>query len=163
MVKQFAVPPPCDLESVDLSEYKGVQPPFDRWSHVADVCGKLSDEILSACVRAARRCVAGGAADANKGRSVARGTCDGSNTAAHQIAGTKGMKHRHLTHEPFTAAAIEDVLARGRMTDWVPLIITIQADPYGDVAEKTRALCERPLYGVPVFRRVLAAARQVRP
>ena len=73
------------------------------------------------------------------------------------------MKHRHLTHEAFTAAAIEDVLARGRMTDWVPLITAIQADPYGDVAENTCILCERPLYGAPVFRRVLAAARQAGP
>jgi hypothetical protein len=73
------------------------------------------------------------------------------------------MKHRHLTHKAITAAAIEDVLAWGRMTDWVPFIIAIQTDPYGDVAEKTCALCERPLYGAPVFRRVLAAARQTRP
>ncbi len=72
------------------------------------------------------------------------------------------MKHRHLTHEEFTIAAIEDILARGRMPDWVPLIAAIQADPYGDVAEKTNELCKRPLYGAPVFRRVLAAARQAR-
>ena len=65
------------------------------------------------------------------------------------------MKHRHLTHEEFTVAAIEDILARGRMPDWEPLITAIRADPYGAVAEKTRALCERPLYGSPVFRRVL--------
>ena len=70
------------------------------------------------------------------------------------------MKHRHLTHEEFTVAAIEDILARGRMPDWEPLITAIRADPYGAVAEKTRALCERPLYGSPVFRRVLAAARR---
>lgn len=73
------------------------------------------------------------------------------------------MKHRHLTHETFTLAAIEDILARGRLPDWVPLITAIQADPYGDIAGKTRALCERPLYGAPVFRRVIAAARQTRP
>ncbi|HYA43803.1 MAG TPA: hypothetical protein VEF34_21080 [Syntrophobacteraceae bacterium] len=72
------------------------------------------------------------------------------------------MKHRHLTHEEFTSAAIEDILARGRMADWAPLITAIQADPYGDVAEKTSKLCERPLFGAPVFRRVLAAARQPR-
>ena len=72
------------------------------------------------------------------------------------------MKHRHLTHEAFTTAAIEDVLARGRMTDWVPLIMAIEADPFGEVAEKTRNLCERPLYAAPVFRRVLAAARRAR-
>jgi hypothetical protein len=72
------------------------------------------------------------------------------------------MKHRHLTHEEFTLAAIEDILARGRMPDWVPLITEIQADPYGEIAEKTRALCARPLFGAPIFRRVLAAARRSR-
>jgi len=69
------------------------------------------------------------------------------------------MKHRHVTHEAFTLAAIEDILARGRMPDWVPPIAAIRADPFGAVAEKTRVLCERRLYGAPVFRRVLAAVR----
>lgn len=72
------------------------------------------------------------------------------------------MKHRHLTHEEFTVAAIEDILDRGRAPDWVPLVRAIRANPYGEVAEKTLALCEHPLYGAPVFRRVLAAARQSR-
>jgi hypothetical protein len=71
------------------------------------------------------------------------------------------MKHRHLTHEGFTLAAIEDILARGRIPDWVPLITAIQADPYGEVAEKNLALSNRPLYGSPVFRRVINAARLV--
>ena len=52
LVMQLAAPPPYDLDTVDLAEYKGVHPPFDRWSHVADVCGRLSDCLLSACVRA---------------------------------------------------------------------------------------------------------------
>ena len=69
------------------------------------------------------------------------------------------MKHRHLTHEGFTTAAIEDILARGRMPDWVPWIAVIRDDPYGEIAEKTRLLCEMPLYGAPVFRRVIAGAR----
>ncbi|MBF0565564.1 MAG: hypothetical protein HQK89_10000 [Nitrospirae bacterium] len=72
------------------------------------------------------------------------------------------MKHRHLTHEEFTIAAIEDIIARGQAPDWIPLITVIRADPYGEVAEKTRLLCERPLFGAPVFRRVLNAARQSR-
>jgi len=72
------------------------------------------------------------------------------------------MKHRHLTHENFTIAAIEDILARGRMPDWVPLITAIQADPYGEVAENTMALTSRPLYGSPVFRRVIAGARSTK-
>jgi hypothetical protein len=70
------------------------------------------------------------------------------------------MKHRHLTHEEFTVAAIEDILARGRMPDWVPLILAIREDPFGEIAEKTHRLCEQPLYGAPVFRRVLAMARR---
>jgi hypothetical protein len=69
------------------------------------------------------------------------------------------MKHRHLTHKELTVAAIEDILARGRMPDWVPLIMAIREDPFGEVAEKTHRLCERPLYGAPVFRRVLRMAR----
>lgn len=73
------------------------------------------------------------------------------------------MKHRHLIHEEFTVAAIEDILARGQAPDWVPLIDIIRADPYGEIAEKIDKLCERPLFGAPVFRRVLAAARQAHP
>jgi hypothetical protein len=69
------------------------------------------------------------------------------------------MRHRHLTHDGLTVAAIEDILARGKLPDWVPLAEAIRADPMGDVAEKTRALCERPLYAAPVFRRLIAAAR----
>ena len=69
------------------------------------------------------------------------------------------MHHRHLNHTEFTLAAIEDILARGRMPDWVPLIIAIRADPNGETAAKTLLLCERPLYAAPVFRRVIAAAR----
>jgi hypothetical protein len=73
------------------------------------------------------------------------------------------MKHRHLTHQGFTPAAIEDILDRGRMPDWEPLITAIEADPHGEVAQTTLKLCERPLYGAPVFRRVIAAARQPKP
>ena len=80
---------------------------------------------------------------------------------------TKGDEHSGANgeawvHHEFTAAAIEDILARGRMPDWGPLMAAIEADPYGGVAETTRALCERTLYGGPVFRRMIAAARQSR-
>jgi hypothetical protein len=49
------------------------------------------------------------------------------------------------------------------MPDWEPLITAIRADPYGEIAEKTLKLCQRPLYAAPVFRRVIAATRQSRP
>jgi hypothetical protein len=54
LVMQLASPPPYDLPGDDLGEYKGVRPPFDRWSHVAAICGQLSDRLLSACVQALR-------------------------------------------------------------------------------------------------------------
>jgi hypothetical protein len=79
------------------------------------------------------------------------------------------MRHRHLVHQEFTVAAIEDILDRGKMPDWEPLIAAVQADPYGKVAERTLELCERPrdpfhpLYGAPVFRRVITAARKPQP
>jgi hypothetical protein len=69
------------------------------------------------------------------------------------------MTHRHLVHEEFTAAAIEYILDRGRMPDWEPLMAAVEVDPYGEVAERSLKLCERPLYAAPVFRRVIAAAR----
>ena len=75
------------------------------------------------------------------------------------------MQHRYLALSAFTLAAIEDILARGRMPDWVPLIAAIRADPYREIAEKTRLLCESrllcecPLYAAPAFRRALNAAR----
>jgi hypothetical protein len=68
-----------------------------------------------------------------------------------------------LVHQEFIAAAIEDILDRGKMPDWAPLIAAIEADPYGEVAERTLRLCDRSLYGPPVFRRVIAAARIPRP
>lgn len=54
LVMQLAAPPPYDLDRVNLAEYKGVRPPFDRWSHVAEVCGKVSDRLLMACMQALR-------------------------------------------------------------------------------------------------------------
>lgn len=31
------------------------------------------------------------------------------------------MKHRHLTHEDLTLAAIDDIISRGRLGDWFDL------------------------------------------
>jgi hypothetical protein len=45
VIKQLADPRPYDLDAVDLAEYKGVRPPFDRWEHVAETCACLSDHL----------------------------------------------------------------------------------------------------------------------
>ncbi len=31
------------------------------------------------------------------------------------------MQHRHLTHEQYTLAAIDDIIARGKRRDWAEL------------------------------------------
>jgi hypothetical protein len=54
LIMQLAAPPPYDLQGDDLAQYKGVRAPFDHWNHVADVCGKLSDRLLTACVQGLR-------------------------------------------------------------------------------------------------------------
>ena len=38
---------PIDLDTVDLSSYRGIQPPYDEWEHVAHVCRQLADEMLA--------------------------------------------------------------------------------------------------------------------
>jgi hypothetical protein len=45
------------------------------------------------------------------------------------------MLHRHLNHEGFSLAAIDDVIARGKRADWEQLREAILEDPLlqGDV------------------------------
>jgi len=38
------------------------------------------------------------------------------------------MLHRHLNHQHFTLAAIDDVISRGRWQDWVELRREVLAD-----------------------------------
>lgn len=49
------------------------------------------------------------------------------------------MLHRHLNHQDFTLAAIDDVIARGRGGDWVELRSAVLADR--SVAERVRRVC----------------------
>jgi hypothetical protein len=69
LVMQLAAPPPHDLKGNDLSQYKGVRPPFDQWSHVVEVCGELSARLLDACIQALR-------ADASKVAQEAQARID---------------------------------------------------------------------------------------
>ena len=45
LIRQLAEPKPGDLEQIDLSQYKGVQPPFDTWSYIAKICEGISMEL----------------------------------------------------------------------------------------------------------------------
>jgi hypothetical protein len=66
LVMQLAAPRPYDLENVDLADYKGVRPPFDQWSRIAEECGLVSDRLLLACLGAL-------SADASLAAEQARG------------------------------------------------------------------------------------------
>lgn len=39
------------------------------------------------------------------------------------------MRHRHLNHERFTLAAIDDIVDRGRWHDWAELRRAVLEDP----------------------------------
>lgn len=49
------------------------------------------------------------------------------------------MRHRHLNHERFTLAAIDDVIARGKWQDWAALRRAALDAPA--VLERVRRIC----------------------
>jgi hypothetical protein len=50
------------------------------------------------------------------------------------------MLHRHLTHQQFTLAAIDDIIARGRRVDWAELRMALHQDPTLNV--KVQRICD---------------------
>lgn len=60
------------------------------------------------------------------------------------------MLHRHLNHERFTLAAIDDVISRGRWEDWAALRRALLDDP--SVREKVARVC-RPRLADPYAQR----------
>ena len=50
------------------------------------------------------------------------------------------MIHRHLNHQKYTLAAIDDVIARGRRPDWEVLRKALLADR--SLAEKIKKVCQ---------------------
>lgn len=59
------------------------------------------------------------------------------------------MRHRHLDVAPDTRAgdlplaALDDVLDRGTIEDWRPLLRAIRSDPHGALAGRVLHLCAR--------------------
>jgi hypothetical protein len=51
------------------------------------------------------------------------------------------MRHRHLNHEQFTLAAIDDVIARGKRHDWAELRLALLADR--SLAARILQVCAR--------------------
>ena len=50
------------------------------------------------------------------------------------------MLHRHLNHQQFTLAAIDDIIARGKRKDWIELRKAMLTDPI--VLEKVLRICQ---------------------
>ena len=59
------------------------------------------------------------------------------------------MRHRHLDSDGATPvselglAALDDLLERGDLDDWKPMLREIRSDPWGKVAERVLRLVER--------------------
>jgi hypothetical protein len=51
------------------------------------------------------------------------------------------MTHRHLNHERFTLAAIDDVISRGRWNDWAQLRRALLEDRA--LLNKVEKICQR--------------------
>lgn len=49
------------------------------------------------------------------------------------------MLHRHLNHQRFTLAAIDDVIARGKWQDWAELRRALLTDPA--LLDKVERVC----------------------
>ncbi|MCP4625000.1 MAG: hypothetical protein GY850_15955 [bacterium] len=45
LIRQLVEPKPGDLEQIDLSQYKGIQPPFDSWDYIVKICEEISVEL----------------------------------------------------------------------------------------------------------------------
>ena len=45
LIRQLAEPKPGDLEQINLSQYKGIQPPFDSWEYIVKICEEISVEL----------------------------------------------------------------------------------------------------------------------
>lgn len=79
------------------------------------------------------------------------------------------MRHRHLEVDPVTrvqelgSAALDDLLDRGDLDDWAPLLREIRRDPGGEVADRVLHLVEsHPMYGTSaLWRRWIAEQRVV--
>ncbi len=50
------------------------------------------------------------------------------------------MLHRHLNHQQWTLAAIDDCIARGQRRDWIDLRRAVLADRV--ILEKVRRVCQ---------------------
>ena len=53
------------------------------------------------------------------------------------------MEHRHLNHSGFTLAAIDDIISRGKLADWLDLRRASLQDPA--IIDKIEKICRRQI------------------
>lgn len=78
------------------------------------------------------------------------------------------MQHRHLAYPPdrpvdeWGPAALDDLLDRGDLTDWLPLLRALRRDPHGPLADRVLHLCRsHQMYGTsPLWIRYVAQLRE---
>lgn len=81
------------------------------------------------------------------------------------------MIHRHLDYPPDTPveelgpAALDDLLDRGDLADWAPLVAAVRADPHGTLADTVLRLCAaHPMYGTSrLWRGWIESLRRAQP
>lgn len=75
------------------------------------------------------------------------------------------MRHRHLSHQRLTLAALDDLLENGTLADWRPVLARVRRDPHGPVAARIDELLRTRDYEETgaLWRSVLEDARSRRP
>lgn len=140
VVRQLGEPSPYDLDRVELREYRGPEPRWHDWNFVAGACADLGSATMAAY---------GGLPRHGSGGLV--------------------MLHRHLDTAPdrpveeWGLAALDDLLDRGDLADWRPLLLAVGRDPWGPLADRVLHLCRaHRMYGTSaVWPRYVTARRQL--
>jgi hypothetical protein len=50
------------------------------------------------------------------------------------------MRHRHLSHQRLTLAALDDLIENGTLADWRPVLARVRHEPEGAVASRVAQL-----------------------
>jgi hypothetical protein len=72
------------------------------------------------------------------------------------------MRHRHLTHQRLTLAALDDLIENGRLADWQPVLARVRREPNGPIASRIEQLLNERNYeeSGALWRLFLAQARR---
>ena len=75
------------------------------------------------------------------------------------------MRHRHLTHQRLTLAALDDLLENGTLADWRPVLARVRREPSGEVAVRIESLLQARDYDETgaLWRSFLAEAKARHP